>query len=424
MAVAGFAILTSFAVTAAAYVLVCIKERSWINAATPHFFSAFATCYLFELIYIADSGYSNSLTAYLGVYFSYAIIHLAFALAYVLFNPPVRKHWLATDPPSNNNYRVLPWLMIVSAFGLFAPIAWQFKDYLLEPRLLYMRTRTGFGPLFYTSDMLARLGLVLLLTRSNGSKMGTALGFFLCLLLSAAHGSKGVVLALFFIWVIYTVYARKHRFSFVQAVAPALLISAIVVGLVAWTFLQQIGELADPLSDVVQFMTAYTDYNRNAMMVIDDQEDTYGGKLTFETAVYAHVPRFLMPDKPKNFGGFYLAEKYYPAWFYSDTGSPDFGIGVQFADFGFLAPVYLTIWAVLSGAMLRLFVDRFKLASQPGDFVMLLFFAEVPVFGIGGGYPLPENLIVAFLLNVHALRRLRRAARRSQISGLAAGARL
>src|ERR1700722_1374492 len=97
----------------------------------------------------------------------------------------------------------------------------------------------------------------------------------------------------------------------------------------------------------------------------------------------------------------YLDEEFYPDALDEDAGSPAFGIGVQYADFGFLAIFYLAFFAALKGWLARLFVTRLRVTRHPGDFVMVAFLADISLFPVGGaGWLLPETIIVALLLRL------------------------
>ena len=145
---------------------------------------------------------------------------------------------------------------------------------------------------------------------------------------------------------------------------------------------------------------SYSDYTRNAMMVIDDDRPALYGRLTFEDMLWARVPRQLVPSKPKDFGTFYLAKLYYPEWFESDTGSPTFGIGVTYADFKEVTIIYLVMSYALIALLLKIFILRTKRYRHPCDFVMLLFFSGVALIPLGAGYLLPEHILMALGLSI------------------------
>jgi hypothetical protein len=156
--------------------------------------------------------------------------------------------------------------------------------------------------------------------------------------------------------------------------------------------------LGEDAADAMQAISEYSDYTRNAMLVIDSHYPMQYGRLTIESNTFAVVPRQLMPGKPKNFGSFALAEEFFPKSFDGDTGSPAFGVGLQYADFGSLAIIYLALAAGLKGWLARIFVNRLKLTRHPADFFMVAFLAEVSVFPVGTGWLLPEALLVAVFL--------------------------
>jgi hypothetical protein len=83
----------------------------------------------------------------------------------------------------------------------------------------------------------------------------------------------------------------------------------------------------------------------------------------------------------------------------ADEGAPDFGIGVQYADFGAFAIVYLALFAMLRGWLARIFVTRLDRSRHPADFLLLAFMAGLSVLPVGGaGWMLPEAVAAAMLL--------------------------
>jgi hypothetical protein len=156
--------------------------------------------------------------------------------------------------------------------------------------------------------------------------------------------------------------------------------------------------LTGGLVDILDAFSNYSDYTRNAMLVIDSHVPLQYGRLTLEANTLAIVPRALDPGKPKNFGPFFLAEQFYPESFDEDTGSPAFGVGVQYADFGYLAILYIIFFAMFRGWLARVFVNRLVFTKHPADFLMVAFLADIPLFPLGIGWLLPETIAVAMLL--------------------------
>ena len=74
---------------------------------------------------------------------------------------------------------------------------------------------------------------------------------------------------------------------------------------------------------------------------------------------------------------FYLENQFYPESLDEDAGSPAFGVGVQYADFGVLAIGYLALMAAFRGWLAHIFVKRLRLTRHPADFIVLAFLADI-----------------------------------------------
>jgi hypothetical protein len=157
--------------------------------------------------------------------------------------------------------------------------------------------------------------------------------------------------------------------------------------------------LGEGPQEVLEAISNYSDYTRNATMVIDEHFPLQYGRLTLEANTLALVPRALMPSKAKDLGGLYLDEEFYPELLDADAGAPSFGMGMQYADFGFLTIVYLALCGLFRGWLARVFVNRLKHSSHPADFFMVAFLADISVFPVGGlGWFLAGAILVALLL--------------------------
>ena len=74
--------------------------------------------------------------------------------------------------------------------------------------------------------------------------------------------------------------------------------------------------------------------SKNESLVIDDKNmSLMFGKMMFEEFFVSKIPRVFYQNKPKDFGQFYLAEKYYPDRFDMDTGSPSFGKAIRITSY-------------------------------------------------------------------------------------------
>lgn len=385
---ANTVLIGSLIASVGAYVFVSRREGSYVNILTPSFVIGIPAYYLFPLFYSNWFGIDASAYAYVYVYLTLAVQSLVFAYIYTRRKAPVVRL------PFGYGYGNFAWLgfaALLLAGLLYLPVLLEFPQYILDPRQIYIQTRTGFGPTFYISSSLAYLSVVLILF-SKRSWRAKAFVVLMAAIVLALHGSKGQVLSLLFLIVIFEIYVTGRRLKLFSALTAGVAVGFVVLALFAATMV-----LGDPL-EAIQALSTYSDYTRNATLVIDSNIPRQYGRLTWEDNVITLVPRALMPSKPKNFGAFYLDEEFFPEWFDADTGSPDFGIGVQYADFGFLAIVYLAGFAALKGWLAHLFVNRLKLTRHPGDFIVVAFLADISLFPTGLGWPLPETIVLAFLL--------------------------
>lgn len=390
-------ILLSLAIALGSYALVSYRDRSLINILTPSYLILIPSRFVLELFTAQVRHPSFSDFAYGFVYATYALQLVAFALAYCCW--PSRSSPIAVGP--RRSYRALSFVLIFAAWVIYAPVLWAFRDVLSSPRNIYLlEISGGYGLLFFGSNLLAGLGFPLLLLWRDRPRGSASVGFIACVLLALLHGSKSQIMVPFFQAMLFYVYGRNRRVGLFKFGAFVLGLTGIVLLLLALTLgmvQQSFSALrAWRMSDLVAAIADYSDYNRNAMLVIDHHMDPAYGRLTYETQVYWRIPRLLFPGKPKNFGCFALAEEFYPQVFAAGWSVPDFGVGVQYADFGVLSILYLGLWAGVGGVLQRIFVDRFRRTGSPGDFIMLLFFATLPTMG---AYFLPENLLLAALLN-------------------------
>jgi oligosaccharide repeat unit polymerase len=400
---AEFVMTLSLLVSLFAYALVAWREQSWLNIFTPSYIVLIPSHWLLEFYLTYVDGTTHSIFAYVYVYFTYAAVHLVSALAYCFFKTPVPALSNLRNTP--RNFKLLPICLVAAAWALYSPMLYEYHDLLLSPRLIYTQTRTGYGIPFYGSLALSNVGFALVLLWRNRPRGLAALVFITSVVFAALHGAKGAVLTPIFIGLIFRVSVkenrRKYGITWLTVYAGGVVIALLI--LFALTLNSRRVVEWESLSELMITIAEYANYNQNVMLVIDSSQEPLWGRVTVENSVYTMLPRTLFPDKPKNFGSFQLDENFYPAWFYGGTGVPDFGIGVQYADFGALAVVYLALWAALTGCLLRVFVDRFRAGRLPGDFIMLLFLAGVEMFSVPPGYMLLQHYALALSLNL-ALR--------------------
>jgi hypothetical protein len=379
--------MISLIISLTAYVFVSRREGSYLNILTPAFLTTVPAYYLLPLFATHFFGTDATPYAYTYVYATLAAENVAFTYAYLR---PTRRMIRLPLRYSYCNFVSLSLISLGIAILMYVPILLEFPEYILDPRQIYEHTRVGFGFSYYVSSTLAYLSVILI--QFSGSSRWLRWGVVLVSAgLLSLHGSKGQVLSLFLLLALFEIYVNGRKVRLLTSLIVAGSLSLLVLLL----FIASMVIERDPL-EAVRTISEYSDYTRNAMLVIDSQFPLQYGRLTIEGHVYGRIPRLLMPDKPTNFGALYLDDQFFPESLDAEAGSPDFGIGVQYADFGFLAIVYLACFAMLRGWLARIFIRRLRGTQHPADFFMVAFLANVSLFPVGGvGWLLPEAFLVA-----------------------------
>jgi hypothetical protein len=388
------AILGSLLLVLIAYAVVAFKERSVINPLTPMYVMGIPAFFLIELLHIHYNGYSANNAAYLVCYGGYALHFVAIAVAYTVWTSrPVR---LPFAPIQGSIGRAPYWLLLL-AILVYLPVLLEFHDWLATPRLIYEHTRSGYGHYFFVSSMFTFLAWIMMLFKEKGGRWKSALFFLLCAAACFLHGSKSQVMMLVFYWLLFQCCVRGKRYGLFRA---SFTLGAVGVAIAVLLVTLAPGRVTS--GNFLRLIAGYADYNRNAMMVIDDQSRSPAwGKLTLEQTVYSRVPRVLDPNKPDNWGTFSLAHDYYPEWHRHKVGSPSFGIlGLPYADFGLLGLAYMFVWAVIGGILLKIFTVRLRTGPTPSDFIMLIFMSGLVVIPSGTGTLLVEHVVLALVVSI------------------------
>ncbi len=385
---ANAVLLASLAISVGAYIFVSRREGSYLNILTPAFVVNVPALFLLPLAFNSLFGTDASTFAYMYVYATVAAENSIFAYVYTR---PRTKPIRLPFAYSYNNFRKLSLFCLAGAAALYLPVLLKFREYILDPRRIYEQTRTGFGASFFLSSTLAYLAVILILFEKT-SRSKKAFVVLVAAILLSLHGSKGHVVQLVFLILIFEVYVRKHKLTLLPSVMVCAGMALVLLGLFAAT------TTFETPADTLQNLTEYSDYTRNAMLVIDSHFPLQYGRLTWESNILSLVPRSLVPSKPKDFGPFYLDAEFYPQAMDEDKGAPAFGVGLQYADFGVFAIVYLGLFAVLRGWLARVCVDRLHRTQHPADFLLVAFLADITLFPIGTGWLFPETLAIAMLL--------------------------
>ncbi len=387
---ADIVLFASLLVSVGAYAFVSKREGSYLNILTPTFIISIPGYYLLPLFFTHVFGTEASPYAFIYIYATLAVENVVFAYVYTR---PTRKLIRLPFRYSYSNFDVLSFSLLGLAVLMYAPVLLQFPEFLFDPRQIYTHTRTGFGINFYISTTLAYLS-VILIQFTDRSRWVKGFVILVSAVLISLHGSKVQILSLLLLLALFQVYASGRKLKFWPS-----LIAGIALGFFLLLLFAASMALGDSPAEALEAISQYSDYTRNAMLVIDSHFPLQYGRLTMEAGTIGRIPRLLMPNKPKNFGFMYLDDQFFPEYMDADAGAPDFGIGVQYADFGALAIVYLVAFTMLRGWLARIFVGRLRKSRHPADFFLVAFFAEISLFPVGGvGWLLPEALAVAAFL--------------------------
>jgi hypothetical protein len=391
---------SSLVVAMVAYLAVSLHERTYLNVLTPLYAVFIPGNYFADLFVLAQYGPTASTYAYFLNYLSYAAFLGMTAVGYMLAVPAFRLR-VASDQYTPGT-RLTAYVLLGLAIALYSPVLLQFRGDILNPRVIYEQTRSGFGLNFFLSATLCYLALILFLFQKS-SRLEFISFIIATLFFMWLHGSKGHMLGIILILGMYYVYGAKRRISFAGF---AWVVGGLLSIVMILFLLTNPGILLN--EGVVKNLVGYSSYTANSMMVIDSNLGPLDGQLTLENQIYVRVPRLLDPDKPHDFGEFYLAKRFFPAAYERDTGAPAFGFGTVFADFGAVAPLFLGFCGLINGLIMKSFVNSLRRFEGPGEFILVLFAAGIPLIPLVNVFLIPETVGLAIVANLLQRFRLMR----------------
>ncbi|WP_158301064.1 O-antigen polymerase [Janthinobacterium sp. BJB426] len=376
-------------------------EKSYFNVLVPLAFFQVPIYFVLEPLNIAINGLQGSLFAYTYIYSCYVVKVVIFALVY-RYVRPINSRFINTiaDRRENVDLKYLHIILIFISYLFMFPIMYEYRDLLATPRNIYESTRTGYGIFLFTSALLNNLSFIAFIFSKKKTFTGSVLFISILFFNIYIHGSKGQFVTILMIYFAYVAYVLNRKMSGGKflinfGISASLLISLFVI------FASQQRNMVE----VVVNISNYSDYTRNANMVIDSDFPTQYGKLLIESNLYSRLPRVVYPDKPKDFGYFLLAKTFYPEWFENDSGSPSFGIGGIWADFGIFSIFYFLFWAILLGVLFKTLAVKLKENSNMGLFILVLFFMGIDLIPLGTGYLVVEHLFLAIIISLISSRR-------------------
>lgn len=397
-----FALLVSLLAVLVAYSFLSWREGNFVNVLFPFVVFQVPAYYIAELVFLLLSVPRGSVFAYAICFGMYATGAVATVVGYMV--APGRWIPLLVTLPKIRIPGV-QWLLLGLAYLVYLPILVEFSHLIFTPREIYSATRSGYGIPFFLSTFMAYVALILHLFNSSRRGIFSYLFLFLVTLLVYLHGSKGQLLGIGLILLYFFVFVRDVRVR----LGALLGLGGVGGGLMILLFYLTLP--TSQKADLIIGISNYSDYTRHGAQVVDDHDlEPQLGRLSFESSFYSMIPRALFPDKPKDFGSFWLARRYYPEWFQAETGAPAFGVGLEYADFKLFALPWYAITHFLLGVLLKIVVSRIRLAGDGGTFILLLGLLGAPLMPTGASTPFLFFYILAHIVGMFCLGAPRRRA--------------
>jgi hypothetical protein len=157
-------VCVSLAIVLFVYLLFSRRTRNYINVLTPFLLVSVPAYFVLELVNIFVRGYGGSRFAYVYIYVTYTMGVVAMAVGY-LAAPRLGVSLLLRMP----RIRIpgLPYVLLILAFALYAPVLVEHRELLTSPREIYALTRVGYGLESILSTFCINVGFILILFQRN-----------------------------------------------------------------------------------------------------------------------------------------------------------------------------------------------------------------------------------------------------------------
>lgn len=377
---------------------------------------AMAFYYLFSIGPVIDYGsYDLNLDIYLMVFWFQAatmlVAYMCYRSGYLrgLRHPTVQLLQVKVEAWP---YKTATLLMTLLSVGTLLYVHFKFGfEFILEPRRLYEASREGFGTHYFLLGLSLRLAALLLMMSDLRRKW---IYFVALLVFSVLTGAKiNTYIILMFGAMYYIVFLRAGRINIGLIIKLGLIALPLVYLLIYLTF-------QDSEYGILQLLVAYVNEPWNNFILLVQSyhhhfQEFFGGMLTFENNVISRIPRPLYPEKPYLFGGFRLANAYFPETVALGIGAPSFGTeGIVYADWGvfglFLLALFRAVQSYYLGRVSAI-VCQSNVRQLSGNFLyfgILLILADLYFFTLPPSNNMADNLITIVLLSlVFGIRRVR-----------------
>jgi|SRR5579859_234977 len=374
------------------YIEVSRRTGSYVNVLTPFLLVNVPIYFVLESVTnVFVFNYSGSVYAYVYIYATYTLGVVAKAVGYLNFPSRILPIFLKAPRVA---FRGMPFVFLLLAIALYSPVLFEHPNLLTSPREIYMVTRVGYGIESFLSTFCIYIGFILLLFRKEKNRLFDTVFIFAGFAILYLHGSKGQFVGLLLIWLYFVAFVKGRHFGIRRLAMLGIGSTALLAALFYFTFSAYFRQ-----NLIVAIASYASEYTRNATLIIDDNSmEPQLGRLTLESSFYAFIPREIFPDKRKDFGALWLANRYYPSRYQDENGAPAFGLGFYYADFGAFAIVYYVLSELVAGILLKVLATRLQHRPDAGTFVLFLNFMDVPLVPTGIGFPLILYYLIALIV--------------------------
>lgn len=365
------------------------RAGNLVNPLTPGAISFFPAYFVFEFIYLYWSGSDNFWAEYTFLYTCSLLYVGSFVFGYMIV-PGALKSTKCVYVYTHR-YPVYALLLTSAAFFLYLPILVEFKQYIFYPRIIYELTRTGYGHFFYTSLLSSMLAVVFLFYSFPKNKLYSILLIIVNLCLLLLHGNKTPIFYLVLSWLFYYSYVLGKKISIKFMFFVAFSMSVVIFLFFFLTFNSNI-------SEILIKMAYYSDYNRNAIYLMNSDVGVGYGRYLVESQIFSRLPRIIYPDKPEYFGYLELARQVFPSRTAENVGLPSFGLGEYYADFGYFSLIAIPLISFCKGVLTG-YAKNFL--NKTGDiyyFIVFVFMSGIDFISLGGGWLFYEHCIIAVVI--------------------------
>lgn len=337
----------------------------------------------------------------------YVFYFFIFFLFYIVGRKSVKQ---TPFDVSNQPLKIHGYVYVLLIFSLFINllfVAYSVASYgvqgaFINPREVYTQTRQGTGQIYYVAAIFFNLYVILGLMVFKRKW----LHFLFCVFLCLPYGTKGKILQVALLFIVYYLFVNKKKIVFRK---PIYLIIGVIVLPTIILISFWYTSIGLDTADVIRFTVSYGNEYENNFHELVMHFDRYfphghlNGKILFGDTIYPYIPRVLWPGKPEYFGDLYLSYIVYPDATLANVGAPSFGaLGQPYADFGFWGGM---VQVLIEQSILGYLLGRYeiKCLNKPSitNFLLLITLSLGGLIGISGTNRLlliVVNLIFLFVI--------------------------